>query len=155
MRLLERTVCAGCGNGIGDRFLLFALDRYWHHSCLRCSCCQTELANVGSTCYVRAAQILCKRDYLRLYGRNGVCSLCFQNIPASEMVMRCRDRVYHVACFQCGFCRRPLTRGDRYYLVGGQLICESDFEARGKAGFTTQLPQTPITAVTCSQEQKS
>ncbi|XP_062515055.1 LIM domain only protein 3-like [Corticium candelabrum] len=146
-------VCAGCGTGIEDRYLLFSLDRYWHQGCLRCSCCHTALAAEGSTCYVKADQILCKKDYLRLYGRNGVCSLCAQSIPASEMVMRCRDRVYHVGCFQCGYCRRPLTTGDRYYLVGGQLVCETDFEARRQAGQTVQLPQNPIAVVTCTHQQ--
>ena len=56
--------CAGCGGRILDRFLLHAMDRYWHTGCLKCSCCQTNLEHLGS-CYSRAGMILCKNDYIR------------------------------------------------------------------------------------------
>jgi hypothetical protein len=56
--------CAGCGARILDRFLLHAMDRYWHTGCLKCSCCQTNLEQLGS-CFTRSGMILCKNDYLR------------------------------------------------------------------------------------------
>ncbi|KAK3594727.1 hypothetical protein CHS0354_001553 [Potamilus streckersoni] len=55
--------CAGCGGRIMDRFLLHAVDRYWHTGCLKCSCCQTKLADFSS-CFTRSGMILCKNDYL-------------------------------------------------------------------------------------------
>lgn len=58
-------VCGGCGCKIVERFLLHALDRYWHHGCLKCSCCGTTLADVGSSCFTKGGMILCKDDYLR------------------------------------------------------------------------------------------
>lgn len=59
--------CAGCNGKIRDRFMLQALDRYWHEDCLKCACCDCRLGRVGSTLYTRANLILCRRDYLR-YG---------------------------------------------------------------------------------------
>lgn len=56
--------CAGCGGRILDRFLLHAMERYWHTGCLKCSCCQTNLEQLGS-CFTRSGMILCKNDYLR------------------------------------------------------------------------------------------
>src|SRR3954447_21312209 len=47
------------------RFLLKALDQLWHEDCLKCSCCDCRLGEVGSTLYTKANLILCKRDYLR------------------------------------------------------------------------------------------
>lgn len=57
--------CAGCGKRITDRFLLKALDMFWHEDCLKCGCCDCRLGEVGSTLYTKANLILCKRDYLR------------------------------------------------------------------------------------------
>ena len=62
--------CAGCGGRINDRFLLHAVDRYWHTDCLKCSCCQAPLADFNS-CFAKAGMILCKNDYLR-YATNPV-----------------------------------------------------------------------------------
>lgn len=59
--------CAGCNGKIRDRFMLQALDRYWHEDCLKCACCDCRLGRLGSTLYTRANLILCRRDYLR-YG---------------------------------------------------------------------------------------
>lgn len=57
--------CANCGKRITERFLLKALDLFWHEDCLKCGCCDCRLGEVGSTLYTKANLILCKRDYLR------------------------------------------------------------------------------------------
>src|SRR6218665_515379 len=57
--------CAGCHKPILERFLLKALDRVWHEDCLKCSCCNCRLGEIGSTLFTKADLILCKRDYLR------------------------------------------------------------------------------------------
>ncbi|KAL3872468.1 hypothetical protein ACJMK2_040392 [Sinanodonta woodiana] len=118
--------CAGCGGRIIDRFLLHAVDRYWHTGCLKCSCCQTKLADFSS-CFTRSGMILCKNDYLRLFGSNGSCASCGQSIPASELVMRSQGNVYHVKCFVCVTCHNQLTPGDRYGVVNGSILCEQDY----------------------------
>ncbi|CAH1270916.1 LMO4 [Branchiostoma lanceolatum] len=105
--------CAGCGGKIGDRFLLHALDRYWHVACLKCSCCQAQLGDIGSSCFSKAGMILCKTDYIRLFGASGACNACGQSIPANEFVMRTQGNVYHVKCFTCFTCRYQLSPGDR------------------------------------------
>ncbi|KAK9752767.1 LIM domain [Popillia japonica] len=35
--------CAGCGKRITERFLLKALDLFWHEDCLKCGCCDCRL----------------------------------------------------------------------------------------------------------------
>ena len=47
------------------RFLLKALDMYWHEDCLKCGCCDCRLGEVGSTLYTKGNLLLCRRDYLR------------------------------------------------------------------------------------------
>lgn len=64
-RRLDLRECAGCYKIITERYLLKALDLYWHEDCLKCGCCDCRLGEVGSTLYTKANLILCKRDYLR------------------------------------------------------------------------------------------
>ncbi|KAK6978651.1 LIM domain transcription factor LMO4, partial [Biomphalaria glabrata] len=119
--------CAACAKRIQDRFLLLAMDRYWHTACLKCSCCQAPLGDIGSSCFTKAGMILCRNDYVRLFGSGGSCSACCQPIPASELVMRAQTNVYHLKCFTCCTCHTPLNTGDRYGIVQGSLVCEQDF----------------------------
>ncbi len=57
--------CFGCHKMIKERYLLKALDHLWHEDCLKCSCCDCRLGEVGSTLFTKANLILCRRDYLR------------------------------------------------------------------------------------------
>lgn len=57
--------CAACQKPIRERYLLKALDQFWHEDCLKCACCDCRLGEVGSTLFTKANLILCKRDYLR------------------------------------------------------------------------------------------
>jgi hypothetical protein len=61
----QQHLCHGCGKRIGDRYLLKAMDVFWHEDCLKCGCCDCRLGEVGSSLYTKANLILCKRDYLR------------------------------------------------------------------------------------------
>ncbi|XP_076861171.1 LIM domain only protein 3 isoform X2 [Brachyhypopomus gauderio] len=65
--------CAGCNRKIKDRYLLKALDKYWHEDCLKCACCDCRLGEVGSTLYTKANLILCRRDYLRVLFKSELC----------------------------------------------------------------------------------
>ncbi|CAB1331660.1 unnamed protein product [Coregonus sp. 'balchen'] len=48
-------VCAGCNRRIMDRFMLEALDRYWHEDCLKFC--------VGDKFFLKNNMILCQLDY--------------------------------------------------------------------------------------------
>ncbi|XP_058401902.1 rhombotin-1 [Diceros bicornis minor] len=120
--------CAGCHRKIKDRYLLKALDKYWHEDCLKCACCDCRLGEVGSTLYTKANLILCRRDYLRLFGTTGNCAACSKLIPAFEMVMRARDNVYHLDCFACQLCNQRFCVGDKFFLKNNMILCQMDYE---------------------------
>ncbi|XP_056630413.1 LIM domain only protein 3-like isoform X2 [Diorhabda sublineata] len=122
--------CAGCHKNIHDRFLLNALDLFWHEDCLKCGCCDCRLGEVGSTLYTKANLILCQRDYLRLFGTTGYCAACSKIIPAFEMVMKAKNNVYHLECFACQQCSNRFCVGDRFYLCENKILCEYDYEER-------------------------
>lgn len=109
--------CAGCGKRIVERYLLKALDIFWHEDCLKCGCCDCRLGEVGSTLYIKANLMLCKRDYLRLFGNTGSCSACNKMIPAYEMVMRAKYNVYHLECFACFACQHRCVLVERIFFV--------------------------------------
>ncbi|CAG9563065.1 unnamed protein product [Danaus chrysippus] len=123
-------LCAQCGKVITERFLLKAMERFWHEDCLKCGCCDCRLGEVGSKLYYKADLMLCKRDYLRLFGATGNCVACNKVIPAFEMVMRAKSFVYHLECFACQQCNHRFCVGDRFYLCDNKILCEYDYEER-------------------------
>nr|XP_061804166.1 LIM domain transcription factor LMO4.2-like [Nerophis lumbriciformis] len=143
--------CAGCGGKIADRFLLFSMERYWHNRCLKCSCCQAQLGDIGTTCYSKGGMILCRSDYIRLFGHSGACSACGQSIPANEMVMRAQGNVYHLKCFSCATCRNRLMPGDRFHYLNGTIFCEHD--RPGAALLSSHLPQLQSNSVLTDQKR--
>ncbi|KAI5109300.1 LIM domain transcription factor LMO4 [Silurus meridionalis] len=136
--------CAGCGGKIADRFLLYAMDSYWHSRCLKCSCCQAQLGEIGTSCYTKSGMILCRNDYIRLFGNSGACSACGQSIPASELVMRAQGNVYHLKCFTCSTCRNRLVPGDRFHYINGSLFCEHDRPTALMNGHLSSLQTNPL-----------
>ncbi|XP_029468813.1 LIM domain transcription factor LMO4-A [Rhinatrema bivittatum] len=136
--------CAGCGGRIADQFLLYSMDRYWHTYCLKCSCCQAQLGEIGTSCYTKSGMILCRNDYFRLFGGSGACSSCGQSIPASEMVMKAQGNVYHLKCFTCATCRNRLVPGDRFHYINRTIFCEHDRPTVLLNGHLNPLQSNPM-----------
>lgn len=126
----QQQTCAACKKAIRERYLLKAMEQFWHEDCLKCSCCDCRLGEVGSTLFAKANLLLCRRDYLRLFGTTGYCAACNKMIPAFEMVMRARGNVYHLECFACQQCNHRFCVGDRFYLCDNKILCEFDYEER-------------------------
>lgn len=148
--------CAGCGGDILDRYLLHAIDLHWHTGCLRCAVCHSPLADIGSTCFTRAGLILCRADYIRMFGLTGSCAACGQTIQPNELVLRTPSSsqhggggvsggssgsVYHVQCFSCVACHCRLVAGDRYRVINGHVVCgDHDFPPQHQQQPASQLP---------------
>ncbi|OQR70818.1 LIM domain only protein 3-like, partial [Tropilaelaps mercedesae] len=107
------------------RYILRALEQSWHSGCLVCSVCHGVLDDMGSSLFVKGDLVLCRHDYIRLFGSGGQCSGCFGEIASHECVIRARDLVFHPECFRCFRCGRRLCTGDRFYLENSRPICES------------------------------
>ncbi|XP_058793554.1 LIM/homeobox protein Lhx9-like [Phymastichus coffea] len=118
--------CGGCGHEIAERWYLRAADRAWHCDCLRCCHCRIPLA-AELTCFARDGNIYCKEDYYRLFAVTR-CSRCRAGISATELVMRARDLVFHVACFTCASCGTPLNKGDHFGQRDGLVYCRPHYE---------------------------
>ena len=79
----------------------------------------------------------------RLYGPSGACAACSEMIPAAEMVMKIRDKAYHMRCFTCCACHQRLVTGDRIHFINDRIFCESDYPLalRSMATAPTQQQQ--------------
>ncbi|XP_054713529.1 LIM/homeobox protein Lhx9-like [Uloborus diversus] len=118
--------CAGCGSGISDRYYLLAVDRQWHARCLTCCQCKVPLDS-ELTCFAREGHIYCKEDYYRLFSVKQ-CTRCHLSISPSELVMRAREHVYHLHCFTCAACNKPLTKGEYFGLREDVTYCRVHYE---------------------------
>ncbi|XP_065082803.1 LIM homeobox transcription factor 1-beta isoform X2 [Ochlerotatus camptorhynchus] len=112
-------------------------DQYWHEQCLLCCICHIQL---NQSCYTKNTKVYCKDDYYRIYGLSPLqqqqqqqnvsrdCYGCGERITPNEMVMRAKNLVYHLNCFLCYTCNRPLQKGEPFSLRAGKLICQHDLE---------------------------
>uniref|UniRef100_A0A2K5QKK4 LIM domain only protein 3 n=1 Tax=Cebus imitator TaxID=2715852 RepID=A0A2K5QKK4_CEBIM len=142
--------CAGCNRKIKDRYLLKALDKYWHEDCLKCACCDCRLGEVEVWIYIyiHAAHteigIYVTLDQqitiVGLFGVTGNCAACSKLIPAFEMVMRAKDNVYHLDCFACQLCNQRFCVGDKFFLKNNMILCQTDYEeGLMKEGYAPQV----------------
>ncbi|CAH8548462.1 unnamed protein product [Heterobilharzia americana] len=123
----ETKVCSKCKQGIKESHFLLADYQYWHEDCLRCVCCDARLAELDKIYYIKARMSLCRRDYLRLYGKTGECSVCQKRVQPYEFVMKVKNSVYHLSCFCCQHCQMRFCIGDRFYLHDNIILCEHDY----------------------------
>lgn len=119
--LSEPPLCTNCGKKITEKYLLKVNNLCWHVRCLSCSVCHTPLGRHMS-CYFKDKDILCKMDYFRKYGTR--CSRCSRNISCNDWVRRARGNTYHVACFCCTSCKRPLSTGEEFGLLDNRVYCQ-------------------------------
>ncbi|XP_060598269.1 LIM/homeobox protein Lhx9-like [Ruditapes philippinarum] len=122
----QTIICAGCGTKIVDRYFLLVAEQHWHVECLRCADCNFQLDS-QLTCFIRDGLIFCKLDYHRRYSQQR-CARCHVGLSAHELVMRARDCIYHIDCFLCFSCNKPLRTGDTYGIHCDQVFCQEDYE---------------------------
>ncbi|KAK7891558.1 hypothetical protein WMY93_023521 [Mugilogobius chulae] len=120
------TLCVGCGSPILDQYILrVSPDLKWHAACLKCAECSQHLDETR-TCFVRNGKTYCKRDYVWLFGIK--CAKCNNGIGSNDLVMRAHRNVYHMECFRCTVCSRPLLPGDEFVLRDRELLCRADHD---------------------------
>jgi LIM homeobox transcription factor 1 len=56
------------------------------------------------------------------------CSRCGDRIQPDELVMKVPPHAYHLHCFVCCICHKPLQKGEHFSIKSGQLICQHDLE---------------------------
>ncbi|CAK5007769.1 unnamed protein product [Meloidogyne enterolobii] len=134
--------CALCHLPIVEKHFLVVDSQCWHTECVRCAVCSRNLedfkdeegqSNCG-ICFARDGFLFCRRDYLIKYGKK--CERCNSPIERGNLVMRVpvngKETLFHIQCFVCVCCGRPLQPGEQYMVgpfdePGGSLFCSEHF----------------------------
>uniref|UniRef100_A0A8C4NJD3 Uncharacterized protein n=1 Tax=Eptatretus burgeri TaxID=7764 RepID=A0A8C4NJD3_EPTBU len=116
----------------------------WHAACLRCATCAAPLETAAS-CFVRDGKTFCRRDYTSLFGIK--CTKCKAAFGRNELAMRARSHAYHVGCFRCEACARPLIPGDEFALRDGGLFCRADRHLATTPGASPSPPHSLAGAI--------
>ena len=58
----------------------------------------------------------------RLFGAK--CDKCLRSFGKSDYVMRAKNKIFHLECFQCAACEKQLMPGNEYSLRHDELFCK-------------------------------
>ncbi len=56
------------------------------------------------------------------------CAKCHMEVQSSDLVMKARQYLFHVACFRCVTCDAALLKGDLFGMLDDLLYCKSHYE---------------------------
>jgi hypothetical protein len=137
--------CQGCRQPIKDQFIFKVLpDMQWHEHCLKCAECSTHLTD---TCFIRHSKPYCRADYTKLFSNTHHhhtpphnCDKCNLTLNRHDLIIKSKDRTFHLDCFKCSICARKLSPGDEYSHqpeLNDLLLCKHD------ALNTSQYSPTP------------
>ncbi|XP_043271722.1 LIM homeobox transcription factor 1-beta isoform X2 [Venturia canescens] len=119
-----KTICAGCGHGISDRYIMRVSEKNYHEDCLACAECGRLLSY---SCYTRDdLKLYCRPDYERIF--RAKCARCGEKLSRSDLVIKHEPLIFHEICFACCICGQTLLKGAQYLFRQGQPICRRDFE---------------------------
>eukprot|EP00123_Amoebidium_parasiticum_P019837 comp33715_c0_seq1/m.47286 comp33715_c0_seq1/g.47286 ORF comp33715_c0_seq1/g.47286 comp33715_c0_seq1/m.47286 type:complete len:181 (-) comp33715_c0_seq1:260-802(-) len=111
--------CAGCKKSIvkGDKNFVVSEKKY-HKDCLACKTCKKSVATEGF--FLDGPLFVCEPCYVQQKAEK--CTACQGNITG--MVVRIKDRPYHLECFKCKKCQKNLNNIGFFTLPEGEWVCE-------------------------------
>ena len=69
----------------------------------------------------------------RLFGAK--CDKCLRSFGKNDYVMRAKNKIFHLECFQCAACEKQLMPGNEYSLRQDELFCKDhSLEGSGVGG---------------------
>ncbi|XP_046722950.1 PDZ and LIM domain protein 7 isoform X2 [Silurus meridionalis] len=113
-------LCAACNKIIRGRYVV-ALGRSWHPEEFTCCQCRAVLDEGGF--FEEKGSVYCTKCYDNRYAPN--CAKCKKTIAGE--IMHALKMTYHVQCFVCAACKRPI-RNQAFYMEEGEPYCERDYE---------------------------
>lgn len=124
--LPSRGDCKACGLPIKGKSISSADGRLtgkYHKPCFVCTTCSEPFTSAEF--YVLNDKPYCEQHYHKLNG--SLCGSCGRGIEGHYVEDEASTK-YHVGCFSCLDCGRPLTDG--YFEVDGKSYCEQDARRR-------------------------
>lgn len=131
--------CKACGLPIKGKSVSSADGRLtgkYHKPCFVCTTCSEPFTSAEF--YVLGDKPYCEHHYHKLNG--SLCGTCDRGIEGQYAEDEASTK-YHVNCFCCLDCGRPLTDG--YFEVDGKAYCEQDAWSRTQPSPTQQVGSYP------------
>lgn len=73
------------------------------------------------------------------------CARCNRVLTAKELVMRAKDLIYHLTCFNCIICGVSLNPGEYFGLsTNGYIYCRSHYEPLLYTSLSTENDPNPL-----------
>eukprot|EP00667_Euglena_gracilis_P008173 EG_transcript_8270 len=104
--------CGRCGRLVGSAFVK-AFGRMWHEDCFACTSCQLPIRDSK---YAKKGDAPYHADCLA-QEQGDFCSKCLRTILGT--VTTALDRKWHMECFTCGRCGRPII--DKCFAAVGDV----------------------------------
>lgn len=134
-----RGECKACGLPIKGKSISSADGRLtgkYHKPCFVCTTCSEPFTSAEF--YVLGDKPYCEQHYHKLNG--SLCGTCNRGIEGHYVEDEASTK-YHVNCFSCLDCGRPLTDG--YFEVDGKAYCEQDAWSRTQPAPAQQAGSYP------------
>jgi len=114
----ETMKCTRCGQPItkGQYFNNSDGSRHWHFDCFVCAACKMPFPN--GKYFEANGDVYCQLHYHTVKG--SVCAAC--GLPVVGDALEANGAIWHVNCFKCAACQKPL-KGLSFHLVGGKAHC--------------------------------
>ena len=78
----------------------------------------------------------------RLFGTK--CERCGRSFGTDDLVMRAKNKIYHLDCFRCVACDKKLVPGDEFALRHEGLFCKDHHEAPELTGRSKLYPNSNV-----------
>ncbi|CAB4062558.1 unnamed protein product [Lepeophtheirus salmonis] len=137
----------GCEGKVFAAEKMIAASGWYHRHCFRCFVCCVPLDST-SVCDGPDSKIYCRVCYGRVRGSSkplyfdeskiftttipsddssNPCPRCGGKVFAAEMIMSMQN-VYHMKCFTCKECLRPLDKFSGCDAPGGEVVCRTCYD---------------------------
>ncbi|KAF1758518.1 hypothetical protein GCK72_014976 [Caenorhabditis remanei] len=102
--------CNCCNEQIYDRFIYRMDNRSYHENCVKCTICESPLAE---KCFWKNGRIYCSQHYYKDHSSHR-CAGCKKGVSPTDMVYKLKaGLVFHVECHCCSLCGRHLSPGEQ------------------------------------------
>nr|CAD2144956.1 unnamed protein product [Meloidogyne enterolobii] len=153
---LNLPICVNCRQPILDPFILrLHPDLEFHIGCIKCSECGIPLDERSGSAFLRDGKIFCREDYNRLFIQH--CQRCGIPCQRNDMVMRARQLIFHINCFTCIVCQKPLNTGETFLLRQNEIFCRPECFIQKEGGELFQQfppPQQFINSIQIPPQQQ-
>ena len=84
------------------------------------------------------------------------CDKCHHYFDKNDYVMRAKNKIFHLDCFRCNACEKPLVPGEEFALkLDGSIFCKEDHKSGVGVTSPPPLPPPPPSSASTGREENN